>query len=145
MEGKEADKFWKREYEQDALALTRPGSGIQSLLEGDAPCGYSHASSRAPDASPPPPQAVQNNKRPAQLAIMDRPSGSKAGKGNRKGGKGNETCRSFNSGKCKSKACRYKHVCTTCGSSSHGASECNPDRGGKKNGKKHKKNGKRQY
>ena len=72
---------------------------------------------------------------------MDHQSGGKAAKG--KGKKGKESCRNYNSGRCSNKSCKYKHTCSTCGASDHGASECHPDNGGKKHKKDKGKKGKK--
>ena len=72
---------------------------------------------------------------------MDHQSGGKAAKG--KGKKDKESCRNYNSGRCSNKSCKYKHTCSTCGASDHGASECHPDNGGKKHKKDKGKKGKK--
>ena len=139
--GEEANRFWKREFEQDASALIRPGSGIASRLEGDAPCGNASYALRAPDASALPPQ-IADRKRPA-LAIMDHQAGGKGAKGKGKKGNQDESCRNFNSGRCTNKSCRYKHTCSSCGAKDHGAANCHPDGGGKKSKKDKGKKGKK--
>ena len=54
----------------------------------------------------------------------NRSGGNKVNGGSRGGG-GNKICRGFNlSPPCLFAPCRFKHTCTECGASGHGASQC---------------------
>ncbi|KAI0055194.1 hypothetical protein BV25DRAFT_1790845, partial [Artomyces pyxidatus] len=39
-------------------------------------------------------------------------------------GRSNEVCRRFNDGKCTSRVCKFRHVCSNCGGHDHGAHSC---------------------
>ncbi|OSC98602.1 hypothetical protein PYCCODRAFT_1374925 [Trametes coccinea BRFM310] len=58
-----------------------------------------------------------------QSASLSSPTSRKSG-GTRRTGTSNEACIRFNEGRCTSRNCRYRHVCSTCAARDHVVSSC---------------------
>ena len=107
--------FWKQEYEVNALLIKANTVQQREVLGTDATV--------APTFTPQQSVPTAEPTRPPR-------NGAKAKAAPAKG-----PCKGFNAGTCHGTSCpsgHGKHVCNRCGNSSHGASSCRADGGGKR-------------